>query len=54
MRVDFKSGYMNNIMLVSNQSKEVRRAVGPNDAHWADVMGYENDTSTSVQLDIRH
>ena len=27
--------------------------VGITDTHWADFMGYENGTSTSVQLDIR-
>ena len=39
-------------MLVYNQFK-VARTVWPTDAHWADFMGYENGTSTSVQLGVR-
>ena len=51
--VNCKAEYINNIMLVCNKFKEVTRIVGPFDSHWADFMGYENGTSTSVKLGIR-
>ena len=52
-KVNGKAGHMSNILLICNQFKEIRRTVGPTDAHWADFMRYENNTSRSVQLGIR-
>ena len=51
-RFNSKAGHMSN-MLVCNQFKKIRRTVRPTDAHWAEFIGYENSTSTSVELGIR-
>ena len=40
-------------MHICNHFKKVRRTVGSTDAKCADFIGYENGTSTSVQLGIK-
>ena len=52
MRVNGKAGHMSDIMLICNNFRKVRRTVGPTNAHWADFIGYENGTSTSVQWKV--
>ena len=51
--INSKAEHMSSIMLVCNQFKEVRRTVGPTEAHWTDFMGYENGNSASVKMSIR-
>ena len=48
MRINSKAGYKSNIMLICNEFKEFGRTIWPTNAHWADFMGYENGTSTSI------
>ena len=50
MRFNHKAEPMNDIMLVCNQFKEVKRTVRPTNCHWSDFIGYENGTSTVVVL----
>ena len=52
-RVNGKAKYTSNIMLICSQFKEVRRIVGPTDAHWEYLILNENGISTSAQLSIR-
>ena len=51
-RINDKAGHMSDIMFVCNQLKNVR-TVRPTDAVWADLIGNENGTSTSVESSIR-
>ena len=34
-------------------SSSIEKKVGPTDTHWPDFIGYENDTSMSVELGIQ-
>ena len=52
-KINGKAGHMSDIMLVCNQFRKVRRTVRPYNAVWADFIGNENSTSTSVELSIR-
>ena len=50
-RINGKAGHMSD-MFICNQFKKVR-TVRPTDTVWADFIGNENSTNTSIELSIR-
>ena len=52
-RINGKAGHMSDIIFICNQFKKVGRTVRPTNAVWADFIGNDNITSTSVELSIR-